>query len=136
MAIPVRTFLSQKKHDEIVRQLFQDLCAKGYENVTPSHGEMTTAGRGEKLYSEQAEMYFCPDICARKAGAPIYFEVETEDSIDSSVTRVEIECFLSHAKKVQGYFYLVVPDAIKGKAASLLQAIDDKDVRRAFVLPV
>ena len=97
---------------------------------------MADVGPREKLYSEQAEMYFCPDICARKAGVPIYFEVETEDSLDSSVTRVEIECFLSHAKKAQGYFYLVVPDAIKGKAASLLRAIYDKDIRRAFVLPV
>jgi len=81
-------------------------------------------------------MYFCPDICARKAGASVYFEVETEDSIETPIARVELECFLSHAKKIEGYFYLVVPSAIKEKATSLLRGIDDKDPHRAFVLPV
>lgn len=81
-------------------------------------------------------MFFCPDICAKKAGTSIYFEVETEDSIDAAATRVEIACFLAHARKIQGYFYLVVPSAIKEKAFSLLKKIDDKDIRRAFVLPV
>ncbi len=120
----------------MVQQLFQDLCAKGYEDVTSSHGEMAGVGQCERLYSEQTKMFFCPDICAKKAGTPVYFEVETEDSIDTSLTKLEIECFLSYAKKVHGYFYLVVPDKIKEEATSLLRSIDDKDAQRVFVLPV
>jgi len=120
----------------MVHRLFQDLCARGYEDVTSSHGETTGDGQCEKFYSEEAEGFFCPDICAKKAGASVYFEVETEDSIDAAVTRVEIACFLSHARKIQGYFYLVVPSAINEKAISLLKGIDDKDIHKAFVLPV
>ena len=132
----MRSPLNQKKHDAMVYRLSRDLCAKGYEDVSFSHGELAGVDQCEKIYSEQAEMFFCPDICAKKAGTPVYFEVETEDSIDASVTRVEIECFLAHAKKIQGYFYLVVPFVIKEKAISLLKEIDEKDIRRAFVLPV
>lgn len=132
----MRSSLSQKQHDVMVHRLFLDLCAKGYEDVIPAHGNMQAAAQGEKLYSEQAEMYFCPDICAKKAGTAVYFEVETEDSIDAPITRAELECFLSHARKMRGYFYLVVPCAIRDKATALLREIDDKDIRRAFVLPV
>ena len=118
----------------MIQALFDDLCAKGYEQVSSAHGVMAAVATPEKLYSDKAEMFFCPDLCAQKEGVPVYFEVETEDSIDSAITRAEIECFLSHAKKTRGYFYLVVPVPVREKAASLLREFDNKDNHRAFVL--
>ena len=130
----MRSLSNQRQHDTMVPALFQDLLAKGYEKVASDQGAEFTVARPEKLYSERAEMFFCPDVCAEKDGNTVYFEVETEDSIGSAITRAEIECFLAHAQKNRGYFYLVVPQPVKEKAASLLREFDHKDNHRAFVL--
>ena len=118
----------------MVQALFLDLSAKGYDQVVSDHDAELAAASPEKLYSERAEMFFCPDICAEKEGVPVYFEVETEDTIDSAITWAELECFLAHAKKTRGYFYLVVPSPVREKAVSLLREFDNKDNHRAFVL--
>jgi len=118
----------------MVQNLFLDLCAKGYEQVSSTHAVMAEAAKPQKFYSETAEMFFCPDVSAEKEGVPVYFEVETEDSLDSAMTRAEIECFLSHAKKVGAYFYLVVPLPVRERAVSLLREFENKDNHRVFVL--
>ena len=131
-----RSAASQKIHDQMVSELFRELCKKGYERVSPAHGEGVDSGNIEKVYSEKAEMFFCPDIYAEKNGIAYYFEVETEDSIHSAVTKVEVECFLSQAKNIEGYFYLVVPEAAREKATGLLREIEEKDIHKSFILTV
>lgn len=132
----LRSPANQQVHDQMVCQLFNELDRKGYERISPAHGKRSVEGDAEKVYSERAEMFFSPDIYAEKDGIAYYFEVETEDSILSAITRVEIECFLSRAKSVGGYFYLVVPEAAREKAAGLLRGIEEKNVHKAFILTV
>ena len=55
----------------MIQALFDDLCAKGYEQVSSAHGVMAAVATPEKLYSEKAEMFFCPDLCAQKKGVPV-----------------------------------------------------------------
>jgi hypothetical protein len=132
----LRNAASQQFHDQMVCQLFNELDRKGYERISPAHGKCSAEGEAEKVYSEKAEMFFSPDIYAEKDGVAYYFEVETEDSLLSAVTRVEIECFLARAKSVGGYFYLVVPEGAREKAAGLLRGIEEKNVHKAFILTV
>jgi 5-formaminoimidazole-4-carboxamide-1-beta-D-ribofuranosyl 5'-monophosphate synthetase len=47
-----------------------------------------------------------------------------------------MECFLSQAKNIKGYFYLVVPEAVREKATGLLREINEKDIHKSFVLTV
>lgn len=131
-----RSKSSQKCHDKIIRRLFNDLCIKGYEGVLASHIELPEERKPEEIYNETSKMTFCPDISAEKDGILYFFEVETEDSIDLTLTKTEFECFAKYAKKCGGYFYIVVPEEIKEKATAILNAIDDKDGRKTFILSV
>lgn len=131
-----RNIANQEIHDKIISHLFKELCTKGYENVFASHIELPEDKIPKIIFSENSKMTFCPDLYAEKDGALYLFEVETEDSIGWSLTKAEFECFAQHAKKCEGYFYVVVPEMIREKAESILNEIDLRNRRKTFILTV
>lgn len=132
----LRNPTSQKHHDIIVKHLFDELCMKGYQGVLAAHLKLPSDRNPEKIYSDTSEMFFCPDLSAEKDGVKYFFEVETEETLELALTRAELNCFADYAKKCGGYFYLVVPEVIREKARVILNAIEDKDRRKAFILAV
>jgi Holliday junction resolvase len=131
-----RNTASQYKHDAIVRRLFDELFAKGYENVRAAHLELAEDSEPEKIYCEKAEIFFCPDLYAEKDGCIYFFEVETEDSIEFATTRAELECIAMYAKTRGGYFYVVVPEKIRETTKSILDTLAERDQRKTFILAV
>lgn len=131
-----RNINSQKIHNKMIRRLFDELCSKNYEGILVSHIEIPDVGKPQAIYSEKSKMRFCPDIYAVKDGILYLFEVETKDSIGWSLTKTELECFAAYVKKCGGYFYLVVPVRIKEKAEELLNAIEEKDSHKTYVLAI
>jgi hypothetical protein len=131
-----RNTASQSRHDAIVRRFFDELCAKGYENVRAAHLELAEGREPEKIYCEKAEIYFCPDLSAEKDEVSYFFEVETEDSIEYATTRAELECIAMYAKIHGGYFYVVVPETIRETTKAILDSIAERDQRNTFILTV
>ena len=132
----LRSSENQVVHDELIRKLVDNLIGKGYQDiraaVLPEFSEM----RPEKIYSDEAEMYFSPDVMAYHNGHQMLFEVETVDSILAPSTRVELRTFASYAAEQKAAFYLVMPEQDKTLAHATLAEIENRDLRRSFALTI
>lgn len=130
----MRDAISQKIHDAMISRLAGDLKQRGYGNLRADHIRGYIDARPERVYCQVAETWLCPDLTAEKDGRQVIFEVETEDSIDSPVTKREISTFAAHAAENDCLFYLVVPDNEENRAQALLQGLGKVNPRKAFVL--
>ena len=92
--------------------------------------------RPVKIYSEEAEMFFCPDVTAEHNGHIMIFEVETIDSILAPSTQAELCAFAAYAATHQAAFYLVMSEQDRTLADATLAGISNRDQRRSFTLAI
>lgn len=132
----IRSPENQLAHDEMIRKLVDNLIGKGYQDiraaVLPEFSDM----RPTKIYSEEAEMYFSPDVVAIHNGNQMLFEVETVDSILAPSTQAELRAFAAYAREHRAAFYLVMSEQDRTLAKATLEEIDNRDLRHSFTLTI
>jgi len=134
--MPIRSPENQAAHDAMIRRLVDNLIGKGYREVRavmlPEFAEL----RPVKIYSDEAEMFFCPDVTAEHNGHMMIFEVETVDSILAPSTHAELRAFAAYAANHQAAFYLVMSEQDRALADATLSGIESRDQRRSFTLGI
>jgi len=132
----IRNPESQLHHDHMIRQLVDNLIGKGYQEIRAAVLPEFTDMRPLRLYSDEAEMYFSPDVTALHNDNLMLFEVETGDSIFAPSTQVELRTFASYAAENQASFYLVMSEQDRTLADATLEEIETRDLRRSFTITI
>ena len=130
----IRSPENQLAHDRMILELVNNLIGKGYQEIRAAMLPEFTDLRPEKVYSEEAEMFFTPDVTALHNGRLMIFEVETVDSILTPSTQAELRTLATYASENQGTFYLVMSEDDRDLATATLNEIDDRDMRSSFTI--
>ena len=130
----MRTDVSQRNHDALIARLVNELEEKGYTDIRADHLAGYEDRRPDKIYSDEDEMYFTPDVSARRGIRRCYFEVETGDSLNRKVTDTELRAFAGLARLYGDIVYLVVPQSLCRAAQSLSRKIKETEYREFFVI--
>lgn len=130
----IRSPENQLAHDQLIRRLVDNLIGKGYQEIRATNLPEFCDLRPTKIFSDEAEMFFCPDVTALHNGQLMIFEVETADSILAPTTHAELRAFASYASDNRAAFYLVMSEQDRLLADATLAEIDARDLRRSFAL--
>jgi hypothetical protein len=130
----IRSPENQLAHDRMILELVNNLIGKGYQEIRAAILPEFTDLRPEKIYSDEAEMFFTPDVTALHNGRLMVFEVETVDSVLTPSTQAELRTLASFASENQGTFYLVMSEDDRDLATATLEEIDNRDMRSSFTI--
>lgn len=130
----IRSPENQLAHDRMILELVNNLIGKGYQEIRAAMLPEFTDLRPEKVYSEETEMFFTPDVTALHNGRMMIFEVETVDSILTPSTQAELRALAGYASDQQGTFYLVMSEDDRDLATATLDEIDGRDLRSSFTI--
>lgn len=103
----------QAYHDTLVKQLAEHLICKKFRDVRADHADFPD--KPLLITALESESGHVPDVTAVGI-QPVLFEVETDDTIHTPLTRERWELFASYADRNMVEFWIVVPKGRKDEA--------------------
>jgi Holliday junction resolvase len=127
---------NQRYHDEMIRNLVQNLGEKGFTDIRASHIEEYVDHRPEKIALDGVPREYGPDIFAVRDGIRYIFEVETPDSIGGANAAEEFRVLATRAAEKDNYVYVVVPPECRAAAEWMIRKLDLTRRPETFILTV
>ena len=108
-----RTPESQSHHDALIKQLADSLISRKFRDVRADLPD--SPNKPFRIPEEQSAHGNIPDVTAIGI-QQVFFEVETDDSINDPHIVTQWRLFAAHAEKTSAEFWVVVPKAKKIEA--------------------
>lgn len=110
-------------YDHVIHTLIGELRGQGVSAIKANAEDFTTPGR---IKWDEKDEGIIPDILVEHQGSTHVFEIEIDDDLQPSVVEDRWRLLAAYTRRLQGKFYLVIPEHREEAVGVLLEQLSVK----------